>query len=197
MDEVIQPVKRRGRPPKNLQPKAEPKVEAKAVPKDWGIDGADWDSNTVSADEAVDRYALPKWFLEKWSNPKDPSSASFRWVMDSILGQQDPHWRSKAEMAGWRPVTQRSFNGELNGLFMRKDAPGEINVDGLVLMVRPMGMTEKARLKEKRAAHEQVLIKEQAWRAGEIPVTLDSQHPTAVNTNRINKSYERIEVPEK
>lgn len=194
---IVQP-KRRGRPPK-VESKFEPKVEAKAIPKasEWGIENPNWDNIDVEPGENVDRYALPKWFLEKWSDPKNDDSASFRWVMDSVLGQHDPHWRSKAEQYGWTPVTQKAFGGDLDGLFMRKGAPGEINVAGLVLMVRKMGLTNKARRADKKEAYERVLIREAAWKQGDVPgISLDAQHKTAVRSNFINKSYERVEVPE-
>jgi hypothetical protein len=45
-------------------------------------------------------------------------------------------------------------------------------------------------------AREQVAIKEAALRYGDLPIALDARHPSAVNSNRINKSFERVEVPE-
>lgn len=183
MDEIVK--RRPGRPPKS-EPKAEPKVALKGLKA-----GANWENAEPTDETSVDRFALPKWFLEK--HGKD---WSFQWVTHTVLGQEEPQHRGGFEKGGWTPLHQEDFDGDLDGLFMKKGATQEINVGGQVLMARPKELTDRARSKEKRDALEQVMIKEQAWRAGDIPVTLDAQHPTAVQTNRINKTYERIEIPE-
>jgi hypothetical protein len=79
---------------------------------------------------------------------------------------------------------------------MKRGDPNEITVRGLVLMARPLELSRKARERDKRMAREQVAIKEAALRYGDLPIALDARHPSAVNSNRINKSFERVEVPE-
>ena len=68
-------------------------------------------------------------------------------------------------------------------------------MDGLVLMARPKEINDAARRRDNLKAREQVQIKEKALRGGDLPVSLDASHPSAVRQNRINKSMERIEVP--
>lgn len=177
-----------GRPRKVMAPKVEPKQESKrsvmrAKPN--------WDDVDPNAEVSVDRYKLPREFLDKWRE------YSFQWVTHSVFGQEDPQHRGVFEQGGWTPVHQDDFDGELNGRFMKKHDPNEINVGGQVLMARPRYLTEKALAADKRAARDQVLIKEQALRGGDMPVTLDARHATAINSNRISKSIERIEIPEK
>jgi hypothetical protein len=40
-----------------------------------------------------------------------------------------------------------------------------------------------------------VLSRQTELRGGDVGTTLDSKHKSALKTNRINKSYERIDVP--
>lgn len=185
---MTEAVKRKpGRPRKNPDqnaPTQPPKTyKLKAKPN--------WDSMESNDDVSVDRLRLPASFLEKYSD------LSFQWVTNSVFGQEDPQHRGIFEKGGWTPVHQSDFDGELNGLFMKVGDESEINVGGQVLMVRPKELTDKARMIDRRAALEQVSIKEQALRGGDLPVSLDARHPTAVNSNRISKSIERIEIPDK
>ena len=75
-------------------------------------------------------------------------------------------------------------------------AKGEITVEGLVLHARPKTISDLARQRTDRAARAQVQIKERALRSGDLPgVGLDSRHPSALGSNRISKTVERISVP--
>lgn len=125
-----------------------------------------------------------------------PDGMDLQWVTDSVYGQSMSQHRSTFERKGWTPVHPSDFDGRFDGKFTPRGAEGEIIVDGLVLMARPMEITKKARLAERRQAIEQVSIKEQAWRSGDINTSLDSRHSSALNTNKINKSMERISIPE-
>lgn len=180
---------RRGRPPKiryepviEREAKREPtssKLKMRAAPN--------WETVDANAEDTPDRLRI--------SSDLIPDGMSAMWVTDSVLGQGVPQHRSEFERKGWTPVHQDDFDNQFNGMFMPKNAPGEINVEGLVLMMRPKQLTDKAKLSDRKRAYEQVAIKEQALRGGDLPVTLDARHPSAMNTNRINKSIERIEVP--
>jgi hypothetical protein len=127
-----------------------------------------------------------------------PEGMDLLWVTDSIYGQPQTQRRADFEKKGWTPVYQEDFDGRYNGRFMPSDRDGEINVDGCVLMARPLELSNRAKLKERRAALEQVAVKEQALRGGDIGVSLDTSHPSAVNVNRnaVKKSIERISIPE-
>jgi hypothetical protein len=125
-----------------------------------------------------------------------PPGMSAQWVTDSIYGRPEPQRRATFEKTGWTPVHQEDFDGQFDGMFMPKGADGEIKVDGMVLMMRPAEMSAKAKRKEQRAARDQVSIKEQSLKGGDVNVTLDGTHPSAVGFNKINKSVERIAIPE-
>lgn len=146
-----------------------------------------WDDIGIPAEESSDRFHIPREDF--------PEDMDLQWVTHTVMGMEMPQERRKFENRAWRPVHQEDFGGIFNGRWMPKDAPGEINQDGLVLMARPMHYSIAARAGELRRAREQVSIKEQAWRSGDINAT-GSREPSAVRSNKINRTYERIDVPE-
>jgi hypothetical protein len=148
-----------------------------------------WETVDPNAQDSPDRLRINPDLI--------PAGMSAQWVTDSVIGQGVPQHRSEFERRGWTPVHQDDFDGQFNGMFMPKDAEGEINVEGLVLMMRPKEMTLKAERENKRKAYEQVAIKEAALTGGDLPgVSLDTSHPSARNANRIRKSREALEIPE-
>jgi hypothetical protein len=128
---------------------------------------------------------------------KLPAELSFRWVRIAINGQPDPMNRANAERTRWQPVFPWYFNGALDGLYAARGDTKEISYDGtLVLMARRQEITDRARAVELKRAREQLLAKEMQFTGGGLEgVSLDASHPSAVKSNRINKSFERIEVP--
>ncbi len=155
--------------------------------------------------QSLKMRASPNWeTMEESSNSPDkqhippgmvPPGMAFLWVTDTVLGQDFGYHRSTFEKAGWTPVHQEDFDRQLDGLFMKRGAEGEIRMAGQVLMARPEELNIAAKKRERRNAQEQVAVKEQALRGGDLPVSLDSQHPSAVGFNKINKSFERIAIP--
>jgi hypothetical protein len=174
--------KRRGRPPVDREAKREPKpsLKMRAAPN-W----EDIDPNEV---DNPDRLHIPRHLI--------PEGMDLLWVTDSVLGQPFPQHRSSREKRGWTPVHQEDFDGQFDGMFMPKGAEGEIKMTGTTLMARPLEISLKAKRAEQRAAMEQVAVKEQALRGGDVNVTLDGQHPTALQSNKIHKSIERLAIPE-
>ena len=183
-------VKRRpGRPRKN--PEVEREVMREPVSsKRFKMRAApNWETVDPDAVDSPDRLRINPDLI--------PAGMSAQWVTDSVIGQGVPQHRSEFERKGWTPVHQDDFDGQFDGLFMPKGAGGEINVEGLVLMMRPKEMSLKAERNDKRKAYEQVAIKEAALTGGDLPgVSLDTSHPSARNSNRIKKSREAIEIPD-
>lgn len=172
-------VKRGPGRPKKEEP-APPKYKMKAKPN--------WEEIDYDMENTPDRLRIPH---EMW-----PEGMTLQWVTDSVLGQNMGQHRSTFERTGWTPVHQEDFDGRFNGMFMPRGAEGEIKYEGLVLMARPEEITKRARDEETRKAREQIMIKERALKGGDMPnVTLDAQHRSALQTNKIGKSYERIDVP--
>lgn len=140
------------------------------------------------ADESEDRLHI--------SADLFPPGFDFQWVTDSVYGQSMPQHRAQFERKGWTPVHQEDFDGVFDGKFMPKGQDGEINVDGLVLMARPLEYSIRSRAADLRRAQEAVQIKQQQIMGGDLPgVTLDSRHKSATSTNRINKTVEPIAIP--
>jgi hypothetical protein len=174
-----------GRPRKVLAAKP----EEPAAPKTFKMKAKpNWEAFDPTEEDSPDKLHIdPK---------KVPEGFSLQWVTDSVYGQSMSQHRSGFERKGWTPVHQEDFDGVFDGMFMPKGAPGEIMNEGLVLMARPSELSDRARKIERRAALEQVHIKEQALRGGDIPISLDARHASALQTNKIGKTYERLPIPE-
>ena len=178
-----------GRPPKAAGVERDSTHENVARPKmrakpNWETMAPEDDSDTP------DRLRIPR--------DQMPEGMDFLWVTDSIYGQPQTQSRAEFEKKGWTPVHPEDFDGQFDGKFTPRGSQTEINVDGTVLMARPLELSQRAKLKDRRAALEQVAVKEQALRGGDIGASLDTNHPSAVNLNRnaIKKSVERISIPE-
>lgn len=138
-------------------------------------------------DEDDDRLKVPKELI--------PDGMDYQWVTDSVLGAPMPQRRARFERRAWRPVPAERHDG----IFTPKGYKGEINVDGMVLMERSIEHSNRARQKDRLKAREQVYVREQQLRGGDLgnKVAFDTQHPSAQRVNRVSKSYEKIDVPEK
>ena len=160
-------------------------VRQAAKPKAGAVDMSQWDDFEYASQDGNDRLRIPAEHI--------PDGMDYQWVTDSILGQPQPQRRAQFEMTGWRPVPSERHDG----MFTQKGYHGEINVDGLVLMERPLKYSLAAKDRDRRNARQQVWAKEQQIRGGDMRISdaFDSQHKTVRNT--VNKSYEPIPVPEK
>ena len=139
----------------------------------------------IDDDDDVDRLRIPRDMI--------PDGMDYQWVTDSIMGQPAPQRRARFEKKGWVPVPASRHDG----FFMPKGAQGEINVEGLVLMERPLEVSLRARKREEIRAIDQVRAKEAQLTGGNIPgVGLDTRHESALRNNRVRKSYERGYVPD-
>lgn len=134
---------------------------------------------------------------DKYHVPPDwiPPGMDFQWNVDTIIGQPAQHQRVTMEEQGWEVVdpSQPAFK-HLDGKFMRAGHKGEINIEGLVLMWRPIELTLEARAEELSAARGQRYVEEQKMRAGRPdgvnPDMLNPHHGSAQRQTFFNK--ERI-----
>jgi len=103
-----------------------------------------WESLDPTMTAGMDRFHI---------NPERiPEGMSALWVTDSCLGQPQTHRRSVFEAGGWTPVHGEDFDGLFDGEFMPKGAQGEIKLESSVLMMRPIELTEQAKLQDKKEA---------------------------------------------
>lgn len=121
-----------------------------------------------------------------------PDGMDYQWVTDSVFGQPFSGRRASFERKGWIAVPAERHNG----MFTPKGAKGEINVDGLVLMERPLEFSIRARNKDKQRARDQVRAKEMQISGGQaIQTAFDTQHPSARAANKVGKAYEPYNGP--
>lgn len=122
-----------------------------------------------------------------------PEGMRYNWKTLSVFGQQQNRRFGRFQATGWEPVPASRHPG----LFTPKDYDGFIEYDGLVLMEKPEELCLRSEAREFIKAREQVQTKEQQLRGGDIRgVSLDTQHRSALQSNKINKSYERFQAPE-
>jgi hypothetical protein len=108
-----------------------------------------------------------------------------QWITKEIYGQpQDRHFGNLLAN-GWVPVEQNAVPGL-----------GVSEIGGSVLCVRPMAISEKARKAEKAKAQEILDLRRQQFQTEGVPLPSGAgRHPTAVTSNRLNRSLERIDIP--
>lgn len=134
--------------------------------------------------------------IDQFHIPGDmiPDGIDLQWNTDSVLGQPSAQERSRMEQQGWEAVTPNMFEGRFDGMFMRKGHQGEINVGGLVLMWRPMELTQEARAEELAAARQARRTEERKMVTGAIdgvnPEMFNPNHGSAKSQTFLNK--ERI-----
>jgi hypothetical protein len=169
-------------------PMAGTDIEPKKTPRKWNLKAqANWEDMDTRPENA-DRFHIP--------NDMIPEGLSLLWVTDTVFGQPQPQSRAEFERKGWTPICQSDLDGRFDGMFMPKGAEGEINNGGQVLMCRPKEITDVAERREFQKAREQLAIKEAALRGGDIPnVGFDTTHNSALASNKIGHSWERIAVP--
>lgn len=121
-----------------------------------------------------------------------PDGMRYNWKTLSVLGMQQSRRFGRYEATGWSPVPASRHPG----LFTPRDYEGQIEYDGLVLMEKPEELCRQTEAREYSKARTQVQAKEQQLRGGDVGTTLDSRHKSALRTNKIVKTYERIDVPQ-
>lgn len=138
-----------------------------------------------------DRLKIPDEVLAKLERDY---GMSVQFVTDSVYGKPEPQFRTQFEKGGWTPIHGGDFDGLLDGLFTPKGHDGEINMEGLVLMARPVEITRNAQKAEERRGREPVRIMEQQIYGKDLRGVSGADHPTVRNS--INKSRERISIPD-
>lgn len=173
-----------GRPPGvRNKPKIDESGETAAPAKKAKAVRVDYDRQ-AALEEENDMLHIPKELI--------PDGMRYNWKTLSVLGQQQARRFGRYQATGWEPVPASRHPG----LFTPKGFEGEIEYDGLVLMEKPEEMCRQTEERERRKAREQVQAKEQQLRGGDVGTTLDSRHRSALQSNKINKSFERIDIPD-
>ena len=135
-------------------------------------------------EDTEDRLRVPKEVI--------PDGITYQWITFEVFGQPQPQRVARWERQGWRPVPAERHKG----MFMPNDYKGAIEIDGLRLMERPTEIDRRARAYEEQKARNQMGTKRQQLTGGNIPgVGFDTQHPSALRSNKMSGEWQRISVP--
>lgn len=128
---------------------------------------------------------------EFYIDPSDiPEGWSYEWKRRTVLGAEDPAYQVALARAGWEPVPTSRHPSYMP---MGGDYPF-IERKGMILMERPMEITDDARDAELRKARMQVRQKEaqlNSAEGGQFERTNKDQ-----SLVKVRKSYESIPIPE-
>jgi len=138
--------------------------------------------NVGNMDEGTDKYRIDDRIV--------PDGWSYEWKRKSILGQEDPSYQVQLERMGWEPVPASRHPSYMPD----GNKYATIERDGMVLMERPMELTQEARMIELRKARQQVRHKEAQLNSapGGDQFSRENKGNSLV---KVSKSYEAIPIP--
>src|SRR6185437_2568264 len=107
--------------------------------------------------------------------------------------------RQSYEVNGWEPIMPDMFDGAFDGMYTLKGHKGEIEYGGLVLMYRPMELTEEARQEDAETRLNAMESVKKMMTDGEIPGIgggFTRNHPTArANTTFRQEVRPPMDIP--
>jgi hypothetical protein len=124
-------------------------------------------------------------------DPRDiPPGWSYEWKRKTVLGQEDPAYMVSLARKGWEPVPASRHPHMMPEGWT---ATATIERKGLILMERPLELTEEQREIDRRAAINQVRQKEQQLAAA--PAGTFDRNNKDSSLVKVKKSYESIPIP--
>lgn len=114
---------------------------------------------------------------------KVPDGWSYEWKRKTVLGKEDPSYEISLRRGGWEPVPA-SRHPEM----MPKGHYETIEREGMVLMERPLELTDDARRKELREARNAVRAKEQ--QLNESPAGTFER-----DSAKVKRGYQPMDIP--
>lgn len=137
-------------------------------------------NNMGDMDEGTDDfYVDPKVIPAGWG---------YEWKRKTVFGQEDPAYQVQLSRTGWEPVAAERHPNMMPTTGSHKT----IERKGMILMERPLELTEEARNIEKRRARQQIIAKKEQLgenKAGEFERNHAQVRP------KISNSYEPLPVP--
>ena len=139
------------------------------------------DHRNGDLDEGTDEFAI---------DPSDiPEGWSYEWKRRTVLGAEDPAYQVALARAGWEPVPTSRHPSYMP---MGGDYPF-IERKGMILMERPLEITDDARNTELRKARMQVRQKEAQLNSAEGG-QFERQNKDQ-SLVKVKRSYEAIPIP--
>ena len=127
---------------------------------------------------------------EFFIDPRDiPPGWSYEWKRKTVLGQEDPAYMVSLARKGWEPVPASRHPHMMPEGY----ASAAIERKGLILMERPLELTEEQRELDRRAAINQVRQKEQ--QLAQAPSGQFERQNKDSPLIKVKKSYEAIPIP--
>ena len=118
-----------------------------------------------------------------------PDGWTYEWKRKSVLGQEDPSYQVSLERMGWEPVP-----ADRHPSYMPTGGKyATIERDGMILMERPMELTEEARRIELKKARQQVRTKEEQLNSA--PQGQFGRDNKGNSMAKVSKSYEAMAIP--
>lgn len=183
-----EPPDRHQRATRQEQPRAIQRANLEKQPKStqrWTMKaGSNWESPST-ADEVEDKFHIPREDF--------PEGMDLFWATRSIWGQEQNQRLNLHYRAGWTPVHKEDFDGRFANRFSVDDS-GYVVQESSILCARPLELSIAARERNERRAKEQISMKEQAFKGGDVGAT-GGTHESAKAIARISRSMERIEIP--
>lgn len=121
-----------------------------------------------------------KFFIDKRIIPR---GMDYNWKREAVYGKPDTFHMNEMMENHWTPVPVSRHPGLI------------VKQDGMVLMERPMYLTEEAVREDRMKAQEQVLGVRQTL-TGTPDGTFTREHESVRRTTKLNREYVPIAVPE-
>lgn len=139
-------------------------------------------NNLGQVESGVDKFFIPTGEV--------PDGWDYNWKRKTIYNQEDPAYQVSVARGGWTavPVSRHSamMPGNWKGMSIERD--------GMILMERPMSVTDHVRRLDRQRARDQVRAKEQQLSATPQG-TMEQEFSDPRTKPRINKSFEAMPVP--
>lgn len=123
---------------------------------------------------------------DEFSAPKPPDGWSYEWKTKTVMGAEDPARQVQLARTGWEAVPTARHPE----MMPHNGAHPVIERKGMILMQRPLVITEEARDVERRRALNQVRAKKE-----QLTHAPDGQFERSNKDVKIRSSYEPLQVP--
>ena len=120
-----------------------------------------------------------------------PDGWTYEWKRFTVYGQEDPSYQVALRRAGWEPVPA-SRHPEMMPIGYAGD--DIILRKGMILMERPQEITDEIRAKDKKAARDQIRVKEA--QLNDAPAGQFERSNKDAPLAKVKKAYEPIPIPE-
>jgi hypothetical protein len=131
--------------------------------------------------ETVNEFYLPAEII--------PDGWSYEWKRHTLFGKEDPAYQVALARGGWEAVPASRHPEQMP----MAGAHQTITRKGMILMERPMEITEEVRRRDQQKARNQVRAKEEQLGATP-PGTFDRGGDSRVRPN-IRKTYSPVQIP--